>query len=700
MLKEQLRSREATGAAADFAGMLHLGQALHAAGEREAALHAFECAADLGPDSVEAWGAVATLRFELGLLQGALRACESALRLSPNDAMALFNTGVVLAALDDLPAALHCYQRVLEIAPEHAGALLNLGPLLARTGRIPEAVAACDIALKRDPGNAALHFNRGDVLLGAAEFSRALDDFEAALALSPGNAKAEFSAGVALSALGDLTLARQRMNRALTLDPELLSGYVSPLRTDSISAYPELSPERIFIFSRYDRLRSCDWNDYAAFARRFGELVCGEGGVAIDNPDFAYISLGIPVADECRRSLARSVARRIRSPLGRGNFVRPHRTGNARLRIGYLSGDLRAHAVAYLIGGLFELHDRNRFEVYAYSTGPDDGSRERRRAEAGADVFRDVSAFSGVVIGQAIAMDGIDILVDLSGYTLYGRPEAMALRPAPVQVAYLGFMGTQGAPWIDYTLLDRVTLNAETRPYWDEKIAYLPSFFSLCEKPDLSGDIPSRQAAGLPEEAFVLNALHMPRKIDPASFALWLQVLEAIPNAVLWLLAETPQVERNLRAAAEAAGGLASRLVFAPMVPRGANLARYRLADLFLDSLSYNGHTTVADTLAAGVPALTMRGTDVVARVSESMLRLCGLQALVADDRAGFVALAARFASDRDWRSDILTTLQHGQSRLFDNEGRVREMERAYEKMWERHRAGLPPEDFDVSPLG
>ena len=632
------------------------------------------------------------------MLQGALQACESALRLSPDDPMALFNTAVVLAAMNDFPAALHCYQRVLELAPDHAGAALNFGPLLARAGRIPDAVAACDAALTRNPGNAALHFNRGDVLLGAAEFARALDDFEAALTLAPGDARAEFSAGVALSALGDLTSARLRMNKALTLDPDLLSGYTSPLRTDSVSSYPELSPERIFTFACYDRLRICDWHDYAAFARRFGEMIDGEGGVAIDNPDFAYLSLGLPITDECRRSLARNVARRIRLSLGRGGFVKPRKPGNSRLRIGYLSGDLRSHAVAHLIGGLFEMHDRSRFEVHVYSTGPDDGGRERRRAESGADVFRDVSAFSGVVIGQAIAMDGIDILVDLSGYTLYGRPEALALRPAPVQVAYLGFMGTQGAPWIDYTLLDRVTLLPEMRQWWDEKIVYLSSGFSLCEQPSFIRETPSRQAAGLPEDAFVLSALHMPRKIDPSSFALWLQVLAEIPGAVLWLLAETPQVEANLRAAADAAGGLSSRLVFAPMVPREANLARYPLADLFLDSLSYNGHTTIVDTLAAGVPALTMRGSTVVTRVSEAMLTLCGLQALVADDDSGFVDLAARFAGDRAWRASVLTTLQQGQSRLFDNAGRVREMECAYETMWARYRAGLPPEDFDVGP--
>ncbi|MDQ5882452.1 MAG: hypothetical protein QG616_2284 [Pseudomonadota bacterium] len=698
-LKERLRRLILSGQAEDAVAVLSIGEQLHATGELEAALRAFELVAERSPESIEAWNAVATLRFELGLLQGALRACESALRLSPSNPMVLFNTAVVLEAVGDIPAALHCYQRAIEIEPGHAGALLNLGPSLARAGLVAEAVAACDMALAYHPGTAAFHFNRGDVLLGAAEFVSALEAFEAALTLAPGDAKSELSAAVALAALGDLRSARTRMGNALALSPNLLSRYANPLRTDSVSFYPELSPERIFIFSRYDRVRTCDWSDYAVFARQFGNMIRGDGCPEIDNPDYAYISLGLPVTDELRQTLARNVARRIRASLGAGGFAKSRRERGPRLRIGYLSGDLRSHAVAYLIGGVFEMHDRSRFEVYVYSTGPDDGSRERQRSEQGADVFRDVSAFSGAVIGQLIAMDGIDILVDLSGYTLYGRPEAMALRPAPIQVSYLGFMGTQGAPWIDYSILDHTILTPTSRQWWDEKIAYLPSFYSPCEMPKCSSTDLRRPDAALPDEAFVLCALHMPRKIDPATFRLWLKVLEAIPHSVLWLISESPQIENNLGDAAEVFGISRQRLVFAPMVLREMHLARFRLADLFLDSASYNGHATTADALAMGLPVLTIVGSSVVSRVSEGMLNLCGLSALAANDEAQFVASAQRFANDQNWRRQLVHTLETTKTlTLFSVETRVREIEKACEMIWARHVAGLAPEDFDVSP--
>lgn len=696
-LKTELRALLESGIRPSSEQVASFGAALHAEGECEAALRAFDVAAELAPDHGGLWNAVATLRYSLGLTRGALAAAAKALAVQPNDADALFNTGVLFESLGDADAALHCYSRTLEVCPAHRGALLNRAPLLARAGRIEEAVVAAEDALRHHPEDADYYFNLGDILLGASHFPEALDAFDRAAELDPSSAKAEFSAGVTLAALSRLSDARARMKRALHVSPNLMTSYRSPLRSDTVSAYRELTPERIAAFANYDRVRACDWGNYDAFGAQFGAMIRGDAGPPLDSPDLPYVSLGLPVNDELRRRLARNVASRIVAAAPSVRFVRPKRRDRRRLRIGYISGDLRVHAVSHLLGGLFGIHDRSRFEVYVYSTGPDDESRERKRAIEGADKFRDVSRFAAAVVGQAIAMDGVDVLVDLSGYTLYGRPDALVLRPAPVQVSYLGFMGTQGAPWIDYAILDRLILSEATRQWWDEKVVYLPGFYAPAElPPEQSGRI-ERREVGLDEEAFVLCAMHMPRKVDPASFRLWLRVLEAIPSAQLWLVADSLLVKANLMAVAESFGIPSGRLVFADIVDRQRHLARQQLADLFLDSISYNGHTSTTDALAVGLPVLTMKGVSVVARVSEAMLKICGLPMLAASDGDEFVAIAKRLANDCEYLQSIRETLFKARtSCLFDLAARVRELECAYEMMWARQSAGLPPQDFDV----
>ena len=376
----------------------------------------------------------------------------------------------------------------------------------------------------------------------------------------------------------------------------------------------------------------------------------------------------------------------VRQPRKPGKFAASHRLPVGRSAF--------VHAVAHLIGGLFEMHDRSRFEVHVYSTGPT-MVVARGDAPRAAPMSFAMYRPSGVVIGQAIAMDGIDILVDLSGYTLYGRPEALACaRPRPGRLPR--FHGHPGAPWIDYTLLDRVTLLPEMRQWWDEKIVTCLPGFAL-RTASFIKETPSRQAAGLPEDAFVLSALHMPRKIDPSSSRFGCRCWRRYraPCCGCW---QKPHRSRPI-------------CVRQPMRPAGCRRAlcsrrwfrgrrTWRVTRWRICSWIRCRTTGIRPSSTRSLPVFRIddAGSTVVTRVSEAMLTLCGLQALVADDDSGFVDLAARFAGDRAWRASVLTTLQQGQSRLFDNAGRVREMECAYETMWARYRAGLPPEDFDVGP--
>jgi protein O-GlcNAc transferase len=699
-LKRRLRALLAGGSDAAVDEVLSLGEALCQLACREEALLAAEFAAARRPTESALWHVVAGLRLELDLPQAALEACNTALRLDADNADSLFNTGVVLERLGDPGAALHCYEKAQARCPEHAAVLLNLGPLLARMGRLEEATVACRRAVCLYPQSADCHYNLGDVLQGHGRHAPALAEFEQARALDPSSARAEMGAALALAALGEIEPARRRWQQVVTRQADILTTFRSPLASDRGQAHPDLRPERIALLAAYDRVQNGEPRAYDTFVALFERLLDeGDPARLLDSPDLPYLSLGLPLAETARQKLARQVSARLQRYYPGVRLTPSRRPRGERLRLAYLSGDLRAHAVAWVMGGLFAAHDRRHFEVYVYSSGPDDGGIERRQAEAGADVFRDVSGFDGLVVAQMIAMDAIDILVDLSGYTQYAKGEALALRPAAIQVSYLGFKGTQGAPYIDYALLDRTLMLPEVRPYWDEKIAYLPHNAAPCTYPRF--DLPRRTRAemGLPAQGLVIAALHTPRKIDPLTYALWLAVLRQVPGAVLWLVSGSPAGDAHLRATAEQNGVDPGRLCFAPKCSHEAYLARYLHADLALDAVRYNGHTTSLDALGMGVPLVTRAGREPVAREGVSMLLAHGFPELVAATDEAFVALAVRLASDSAWRLALRDRLQRRQETdLFCPQRRVRELETAYRMMWARHAAGLAPADFDVPP--
>lgn len=688
----------AEAAPAVCAELFALGAQLHQAGDPEAALAAFEAVARAMPEELAPWHALAALRLALGRPGAALAACNEALSLDPASADTLFNTAVVLEALGDRPAAAHCYHRVLAIDGAYRGALLNQVALLLAEKRLPEALALSGVAIASHPDDADCWFNHGEVLTTAARHGEAHAAYERALALRPGWGKADIAAAVSTAALGQLAMAGARLAQAAARDPQSCAAFRSPLETDSVSAYPELEPGRIALIAAYQRHRACDWAARAGFLNLFRQVVDGDGCKPMDNPDLPFLGLGLPLPGEYRLRAAQQVARRLAAATRSPPLARPARRAGARLRIGYLSGDFRAHATAYLISRLPGLHDRQRFEVFVYASGPDDGSEVRREIAAGADVFCDVARFDALATAQRIAMDAIDILVDLSGYTLHARSAALALRPAPLQLGYLAYLQTSGAPWIDYAMLDRQVMTPGERPFWSEKIACLPHTLYLCDDRPAVDDAPGARAdAGLPAQAFVFCCLNAAWKIDPETFACWMSILQRVPHAVLWLHDDTGQAAAQLRNAAAQAGVDAGRLVFAARVAHAEHLARFRLADVFLDTFSCNAHTTCIEALAAGVPVLTLPGETVVARVAAGLLRAHGLPELLADSCEDYVERACRLAEDASWLADLRRrTARREGSMLFCTARRVRELERAYELMWARHSAGLPPADFEV----
>lgn len=678
--------------------LFRIGARLHQAGDLEAALVAFESVAAALPGQVSPWHALATLRLALGRPQAALAACNEALRLAPDDVDTLFNTAVVFEALGDRPAAMHCYQRVLQIDGSYRGALLNHFSLLLSEKRLSEAMALSTAAIESHPDDADCWFNHGEAMTTVGRHAEAATAYARALVLRPAWSKAQLAGAVSLAALGQLAAAGARLAQLAAGDPKACAAFRSPLETDRLSAYPELEAGRIALIAAYQKHRACDWSARNAFLDLFRQVVDGDGCKPMDNPDLPFLALGLPLSGEYRLRAAQQVARRLSAETQGLPLARWARRAGQRLRIGYLSGDFRGHATAYLMSRLPELHDRTSFEVFVYSCGPDDGSEIRREIVAGADTFCDVARFDALATAQRIAMDAIDILVDLSGYTLHARSAALAWRPAPLQLSYMAYLQTAGAPWIDYAVLDHQVLSADERPFWQERIAYLPHTLYLCDdRPVPVAVSVTRAAAGLPAQAFVFCCLNAVWKIDLETFTCWMSILHRVPRAVLWLHDDTGQGAENLRNAARQAGVDAGRLIFAPRVAHAEHLARFSLADVFLDTFSCNAHTTCIEALAAGVPVLTRPGATVVARVAAALLQAHGLPEMVAASTEDYVESACRLAEDAAWLAELRSkALCRTGSLLFCTERRVRELERAYELMWARHTAGLPPADFDV----
>jgi len=370
-----------------------------------------------------------------------------------------------------------------------------------------------------------------------------------------------------------------------------------------------------------------------------------------------------------------------------------------RITLGYLSGDFREHAVASLVAGLFDHHDRDRFAVFGYALGGDDGSAMGARLRAAFDRFTDLDGIPDRDAAAAIRDHGVDILIDLSGHTHRAHPAILALRPAPIQVSYLGYPATLGAGFMDYVIADPFVVPRDQQPHFAESLVHLPDTYMVNTPDRAVGEIPTRAAVGLPATGFVFCCFNDTYKITPGVFDRWMTILKGVPESVLWLRHTDDDTDQHLIREAEARGVPPERLIFAPRVPSQADhLARQDLADLFLDTLPYNAHTTASDALWMGLPVLTQVGKTFASRVAGSLLHAAGLAELVTQSGAEYVATARDLATDPVRLARIRTHLGAARSGspLFDTARFTRHLEAAYRTMWGRHRGGDPPQPIVV----
>lgn len=595
---------------------------------------------------------------------------ERALEYDPWNAEIFYQRGNARMALADFAAAAADYTQALNAKPDFADAAFNGGLALQRLRRFDEALDRYDRVLTLKPGDAEALNNRGNVLQELQRNDEALAAYEQALAVRPYYVEALY-------------------NRAV-----LLMLLMRP--ADGVAAYRNLlaiAPDYPYAEGRLLQasMICCDWS-------RYDELTAAvEAGIAAGRRSiepFAYLAVvSSPQSQRrCAEIYGADFAAVPLPPV-------PRRAGGGRIRIGYIAGEFRHHATGFLMAGLFELHDKSRFELIAFDKVGDDGSAVRQRINRAFDEIVDIRFHSDDAAAAEIRDRQIDLLIDLNGFTGTARPGIFVRRPAPLQINYQIFPGTLALPCFDYIIADRIVLPPEHAAHYSEQIVYLPDCYQVNDaKRGAVQSPPSRAACGLPGDAFVFCCFNNNYKITPPVFDLWMRLLKQVEGSVLWLLEDNADAAANLRREAVARGVEASRLVFAPRTALEQHLARQRCADLFLDTLPCSAHTTASDALWAGLPLLTCLGATFTGRVAASVLSAAGVAELITTTPAEYAARALELASSPAKLAEIRSRIERNRAgcALFDTAKHCHALEAAYAVIWQRHLRGEPPQAFCV----
>ena len=584
---------------------------------------------------------------------------------APTDPVAVYSLAVIWLRMPNPAPALDLLERAVNAGTDFAPLWFAHATVLVKVGRRDDALQSYQRAIDLKPDYADAMINSGVLLRDLQQHVAALTRFQQVLALQPDNVMA--------------------LSNAATLMTEFKRGEEAVAMLERLV---QLAPEHDYALGMlcHEKLQGCDWQGFEALSQR---VIDGVRAGRRSSKSLGLMALSDSAEDHqrCARLFAQQRYPVAAAPLWTGERYR-----HDRIRVAYVSPDLREHPVGHLMAGIFERHDKARFETTGLSLGVDDGSRLRERMTRAFDQFIDARQMTAVQIAALLREREIDIVVDLAGYTADSRSEIFTWRPAPVQVNFLGYPGTMGLGCMDYILADRHVIPPEHWRFYDEQVVYLPdAYLPPASNLQIAETTPSRADCGLPPTGVVFCSFNHDYKILPAVFAVWMRLLLQVPGSVLWLMSRSERSQRNLRASAQAAGIDPDRLVFAQRVPRVEDhLARYRVADLFLDTHPYNAHSTAADALLAGLPVLTCSGQSFPSRVAGSLLQAAGLPELVTHTVADYEQLALALARDPDRLAALKARLMERQrdSALFDVDAFTRHLETAYLAMWRQSQLG------------
>ena len=628
------------------------------------------------------------IRAATGHLEEAVAHYDQAIALAPDFFEAFNNRGNALVGLKRLEQALASFDAAIRLKADYADAHVNRAVTLVKLRRPEQALTAFGDAIRFDPGLAAAYNNRGNLLMAQHRLRDALADYEKAVRLQPAYAEAFLNRGNVLKMLARPQDAVASYDRAIALAPALFKAHNNrgtALRAlhrpeEALASYREalrLKPDYALAYGELQHIEAhlCLWPEAV---RDDALLDLGREEDVI--PPFYMLEL----TDDPQRQLAfaRAWAEEKFGAIQPGKFKRAE--PGERIRIGYFSADFHRHATMYLMARLFELHDRTKFEIHAFSYGANAQDEMRSRLVDAVDTFHDVADLDDREIAALGNACGIDIAVDLKGYTTGGRPGVFAHRAAPVQVSYLGYPGTMGAGFIDYILADAVTIPDELHEDYSETVIRLPHSYQVNDdRRRISDEKIMRADMGLPEDGFVFCCFNNNYKITPAEFDVWMRLLLQVDGSVLWLLRDSEIAAANLRREAERRGVDPDRLVFADRAPLDVHLARHRCADLFLDTFTVNAHTTASDALWAGVPVLTKVGRAFAARVAASLLHALDMPELVTNRVADYEALALDLATNPAKLAAVKSKLAEKRltAPLFDTARFTQDIEAVYRQL-------------------
>jgi predicted O-linked N-acetylglucosamine transferase (SPINDLY family) len=606
---------------------------------------------------------------------------EQLLAAHPDDPDVLHVAGLVYFREGATDLAIDHLTRALELQPDSADMLANLGQMQFELNNNEAAQACFEAALDMAPEDTLLRFRYALTLHRLGQHAAAEAELRRVLREQPNDVPALYNLGLVLAAQGRTADAITAYEQAISCDPMELSA-----RSRAASL----------------QLTLCQWAGVPRWRPEIIDVALRGGPIARPPLPLETLRLPVPISAAEFHALAVNFARAhelTAKPCF--DFPTPQSTGaGRRLRVGYVSSDFGDHPVGHVVESLFRQHDRSRFEVVAYALSPDDGTPEHRQIAGAVERLVDLSAEAPGEAARRINSDRIDILIDLNGHTRGNRLAIFAQRPAPVQATWLGFPGTLGVDFIDYLIADPAIVPVGDQASFTERLVHLPETYFAVAAP-AAGPPPSRAALGLPERGIVFCAFTLSHKIEPLVFGIWMRLLQRVPGSVLWLRVDEPTAVDNLRREAASRGITAERLIFAPRAARADHLRRQRAADIYLDTLFYNGHSTAAEALVLGLPVVTGRGQQFAARVGASFVQAAGLPELVAGTPEDYEATALRLATDPGALADVRRRLGAARttSPLFAPARFARHLEAAYRLMWENHVAGRKPQAIQVSAI-
>ncbi len=675
------------------------GKKLAQQGDLEQAILCWQTAINLQPDYLAAYNQLGNAWQTIGKWTEAIAAYDKLLEINPNVAAAHCNLGAIWQLQNQSEKAILAYQKAIEIQPNFVITHLNLGKLLANQGNLLKARNSLQTALNLKPDIAEIHYQLGNILLQVGDISQAVTCFQNALKIQPNFIDAIHQLGCVFMLQQKLDQSQKCFEQILIYAPDHIKSHINlghvfklqnqlPQALASYERVLALNPNETYILYQLEHLKLslCDWENYDQRMQTLHTSIVDnlnqKQPTGLQPHLLSYFPFPLQLHQFVAQAWVRPIIRAmkdIKTLCAFTHSVQPVE----KLRIGYLSADFREHPVGLLLYQIFQYHNRTKFEVYGYSL-VDANDEYTAQIQAGCDVFVNLSHFSPEAAARRIYADGIHILIDLLGYTTHSRPEILALEPAPIQIQYLGYPDTMGAAFIRYILADRWLIPPELAPHYTEQVLELPHAF-VASPLEISQRPLSRGDFGLPADGFVFCCFNRYDKFDPQCFHSWMQILQQVPDSVLWLIESLPSVSQTLRQTAQQAGIKPERLVFTPRLPLAEYLATYRLADLFLDTYVYNGGITAVQALSVGLPILTCPGKTFASRMAASVCAAAGLQQLICNSLSSYEQQAVYLAKNPPALKALRAVLQDQEKLpLFQPQQWISELESVYQAVWQQ----------------